>query len=108
MKWWETEESASSEVGAVMWDDYNGMHDGYWGGWLVLVLLFVLLVGLAAILVLVLLRGPGHGAAGDRTRSAEAEAERILRQRFATGEIDEDEFRRRLDALSEHVGPRCG
>ena len=86
-----------------MWDDYNGMHDGYAGGWLVLVLVFVLLVALAATLVLVLLRGSGHGEAGGPTRSGESEAERILRRRFATGEIDEDEFRRRLDALSEHV-----
>ena len=91
-----------------MWDYDNGMHDGYAGGWLVLVLLFVLLVGLAATLVLVLLRAPGHGAAGEQTRSAESEAERILRRRFATGEIDEEEFRRRLDALSERVNSLHG
>jgi putative membrane protein len=32
--------------------------------------------------------------------------EQLLAERFARGEIDEDEYRRRLDVLRETAGPR--
>ncbi|PUA82044.1 SHOCT domain-containing protein [Nocardioides currus] len=90
-----------------MWDDYDRMHDGYGVGWFALIVLLVVLVGLAVTLLVVMLRSPGRvlGRGGpDLSPTAHAgssEAALILRRRFAAGEIDEDEFRRRLAALSE-------
>ncbi|MDT0186833.1 SHOCT domain-containing protein [Microbacterium sp. ARD31] len=89
-----------------MWGDYDRMHDGYGFGWFALIVLLVVLVGLAVTLLVVMLRSPGRvlGRGGPDLSPAPAgssEAALILRRRFAAGEIDEDEFRRRLAALSE-------
>ncbi len=70
---------------------FLGMHALWWGFW---------------ILVLVAV-GWGFWRAGGRRRSAweDAEdveaAEEILRRRFAAGEIDEEELRRRLRVLED-------
>jgi putative membrane protein len=86
-----------------MWGDYDRMHDGYGFGWFAMLVLILVLVGLAVTLLVVLLRGPGRGDTGSPTAApaGPSEAALILRRRFAAGEIDEDEFRRRLAALSE-------
>ena len=92
-----------------MWWDDDGdrwrMHDGFatGSGWLFMTLVFVLLVGIAVALVLLLVRSQGSGHDTQRSSSThEWEAELILRRRFASGEIDEDEFRLRMAALGEH------
>ncbi|WP_207206903.1 MULTISPECIES: SHOCT domain-containing protein [Nocardioides] len=95
-----------SEV-SVMWGDYDRMHEGYGFGWFALIVLLLVLVGLAVALLVVMLRSPGRGGSGSATGSTtgpnmgSSEAALILRRRFAAGEIDEDEFRRRLSALSD-------
>lgn len=67
------------------------MHGSIWpmnmimGGWLLLAVLMVLLVVWLA---------PGRGRA-----DATAEARRILAERYARGELEADEYRRRLSAL---------
>lgn len=89
-----------------MWGDYDRMHDGYGFGWFAMLLLLLVLVGLAVTLLVVLLRNPGRAGAADSPTGSPAgasEAALILRRRFAAGEIDEDEFRRRLAALSEPI-----
>jgi putative membrane protein len=49
-----------------------------------------------------------RSTAGDGARR-ETTPEQILAERFARGEIDEDEYRRRLDALREsHESSRAG
>lgn len=64
-----------------------------WGGWLVMTLSMVAFWGLLVWTVLWVVRAGGpRGAAGPGP-------ERILAERFARGEIDEAEYRRRLDAL---------
>ena len=70
-------------------------HDGAMGGWSFLWMLFngVVLWGLLAaggVLFWRALRPP------DR---ADDTAERVLAQRFARGEIDDEEYRRRLDTI---------
>ena len=89
-----------------MWDDFNrdggrygdsgwDMHDGLgWGGWVFMVIAFLLLVALVVAVVIALLRmaatGPRRGPGSRRSR-----AEEVLDERFARGEIDEEEYRRR-------------
>lgn len=82
-------------------DDFMwGMHDGLgWGGWLLMGLLTLLLVGLVVGLVLLAVRstsGPGadRGAAGQASA-----AEHLLDERFARGEIDEEEYLHRRSVL---------
>ncbi len=84
-------------------DDFMwGMHDGLgWGGWLLMGLLTLLLVGLVVGLVLLLVRstserGPAAGHARPGPQSA---AEHVLDERFARGEIDEEEYLRRRSVL---------
>lgn len=78
------------------------MMDGWdmtgWGwGWMSLMMVIPVLI--AALLALAVLRGPGSRT-GRRDEDAALEA---LRHRFATGEIDEDEFNRRRAALARSV-----
>ncbi|MBS2938877.1 SHOCT domain-containing protein [Nocardioides sp. J2M5] len=83
------------------------MHDGYGFGWFAMLVLLLVLVGLAVALLVVFLRSPGRPSGRDSAGSSpgattgSSEAALILRRRFAAGEIDEDEFRRRMAALSE-------
>ena len=78
-----------------------GWGDGMWGFgfWLAAAGLMVLVVGGIIALVLVLTRRPDAGQGTDSLRPAHHEAERILSERFARGEIDEEEFSTRRAAL---------
>lgn len=88
------------------WD----MHDGGlgWAGWLLLLLLALLLVAVVVGVVLLLVRGTGGrgggttepaGLAGGPGRSAPSAAEQVLDERFARGEIDEQEYLARRSVL---------
>jgi putative membrane protein len=82
-------------------------YDSAMSGWgYVLMTVAVLLVaGLVAMGTLVLIRS---GAAARRSPAEpmrQTEAERILEQRFAAGEVDQDEFRSRMDVLRSAVKP---
>lgn len=81
------------------------MHGWYgtgWGGWLLMTVMFVLfwsvVVGLAVYAVY-LARRPGAPRHPELDRPTHHEAERILAERFARGEIDEEEFLARRAAL---------
>lgn len=83
------------------------MHDAYaWGDghWIAAIVMMVLFWG---VLALALVRPGGrwrHGHdAPPGSRSAADEAERFLHERFARGEIDEDDYRRRHDLLRERA-----
>lgn len=91
----------------MMPDGYGdgwGMHNGSGAAWLVLAVLLILLATLAVALVVVLLRSPVRDTGRGSPAAAGSEAERILRRRFAAGEIDEEEFRHREAALTDHTG----
>ena len=77
---------------AQMWDD-RGDHMGR-GWWWVMGIGWLVFLALVVVLVVILVR---HFTQNRPTRSSTAEA--VLAERFARGEIDEDEFRRRRDAL---------
>jgi putative membrane protein len=78
---------------AQRWGGGNHMGAGWWWvmgiGWL----LFLAFIGLLAYLLL-----RHHTDPGESGRQ-QASAEQILAERLARGEIDEDEYRRRRDAL---------
>jgi putative membrane protein len=82
----------------MMW--YGG--DGWgWGGWLLMTVLMVLFWAVVITAVVVAVRylaGPRHAAPGSRP----SRAEDLLAERFARGEIDDEEFRRRQALLREH------
>ena len=82
------------------------MYDGWgwsWGGWLLMTL--VMIVFWAAVITAVVLavryladsRHPGGGLPTPRP----ARAEDLLAERFARGEIDDDEYRQRLTLLRD-------
>ncbi|MGY1679971.1 SHOCT domain-containing protein [Geodermatophilus sp. SYSU D01176] len=68
-------------------------------------LLFLGLVGLVAWSVVRAVRRPGDGPSWPAQAAGQDTAERLLADRFARGEIDEDEYRRRLATL-RNVGTR--
>ncbi len=82
-------------------DDYMwGMHDGLgWGGWLFLGLMTLLLVGLVVGLVLLVVRSTSGRGAGQVPGAPASTAEHLLDERFARGEIDEEEYLRRRSVL---------
>ncbi|MEU9318141.1 hypothetical protein [Streptomyces sp. NPDC048295] len=82
-----------------------------WGGWLIMTAIMVLfwglvIAGLIALLHYLATTRRSHQA-GPPPPSAEwgrpsRRAEDLLAERFARGEIDEDEYKRRLALLREH------
>jgi putative membrane protein len=87
-----------------------GMMWGYdwgWGAWLAMSVMMVLFWGLVIAGIVVLVRyltssrqggGPASGGGPTSGRGRE-DAEEILAQRFARGEIDEEEYTRRRELL---------
>ena len=72
---------------------------GYGGAWwMVLIAVLIPVLVIAAIVVAVVsvsrAASPSHGGGASTART-------ILEERFARGEIDEDEFRRRLTTLGQ-------
>lgn len=83
----------SAVVLAQMWGDRDHMNGGWWWvmgiGWLVF-------LGLIGVLAYLLVR---HHTDGGSSAVRRTSAEDVLAERLARGEIDEDEYRRRRDAL---------
>ena len=77
---------------AQMWDNDGGhMGGGWW--WVMGIGWLVFLAAIVVIVVLLVRRSDDRGA------SARSGPEDLLAERLARGEIDEDEYRRRRDAL---------
>ena len=95
----------------MMWDDGRGWHmlgrgPGRWGmydGWGYagpgMLLVVVLVAALVGLLVWVLLRAARPAPRPDDLGPGAGPARQILEERFARGEIDEEEFRARREAL---------
>lgn len=74
-----------------------------WGVWAVLVILTLLAVLVVAVLASVwIFRKLREDADGPMTSDADESAYEALRRRYATGEIDDDEYRHRLAVLDRH------
>lgn len=75
--------------------------DGNMGGWgyVFMVISFVLFWGAVIVAVVLLARALGPGNRGRNQGSGPGQAEDLLAERFARGEIDENEYTARLDVL---------
>ena len=89
-----------SLVFAQMMDrgDHMDSGDGWW--WIMGVGLLVI-IALVVVVVLALQGSKGKNATSPPSESTRRSAEDVLAERFARGEIDESEYRRRRDALRE-------
>lgn len=76
-------------------------NDGGWSGgqWLAMGLMMLVFWTAVVLVVVVFIRRPPGRRDTATASPTHHEAERILNERFARGEIDEDEFTRRRDAL---------
>jgi putative membrane protein len=82
--------------------DGYGMHDDAGAGfWVMMVMMLVVLVAVLALLYLLVVRtgGTTTGRAQDSGSGESRTADRLLEERFARGEIDEDEYRHRRAVL---------
>jgi putative membrane protein len=75
----------------MMYGWQSGMGGGMLLGWLI----FLVVIGLGIWLVVKVLNERGHGIPFERSNDAES----ILDQRFAKGEIDEEEYQKRRKGL---------
>ncbi len=85
-------------------DGRGGPHHGFWFGPLVMFLLFFLALALVAWFAHWLTRPAGGAPGEEEIDFGDAERDpaiQALRERFARGEIDEAEYRRRLAVLTE-------
>ncbi|HEY5283925.1 MAG TPA: SHOCT domain-containing protein [Polyangia bacterium] len=92
--------------------DGDGYGDGWmwghgwgWGGWVLMsvVMVLFLLALIAAIVVAIRYLSASNPAPRESPPSyARPGPEKLLAERFARGEIDEDEYRRRLSLLRLH------
>jgi putative membrane protein len=84
----------------MMW--YGG--DWGWAGWILMtvgMVAFWALVITVVVLAVRYLAGP-RGTAASLSGSGQARAQGVLAERFARGEIDENEYRQRLSLLREY------
>ena len=76
-------------------------HDGAgWGGWLVMTIAMIAFWAMVIVAVIVLFRGSRSGGEASSPRQDPID---ILDQRFARGEIDEDEYHARSAVLRTSI-----
>ncbi len=77
------------------------MWNGGWYGWFFGPIMMIVFIGVAAVVVVLLVRwlGGGHGGAPHHARGKTPLD--ILKERFARGEIDKEEFEERRRVLDE-------
>ena len=83
----------------MMWS-YGGGGWG-WGAWLAMALMMIIFWGGLAWIVVTLIQHTGTRSTRDEPAPS-ADPLRILHERFARGEIDDDDYRRRRDVLREN------
>lgn len=79
------------------WYDFDHMSGWDWVG---MTVSSVLVLGLLLLAAVLLVR-QGSRPRNDWSATSSQSAEQVLAERFARGEIDEDEYRRRLAALRD-------
>jgi putative membrane protein len=78
--------------------------DGWgWGGWILMTLVMIVFWAVVITAIVVGVRYFAGGMSHHSHATSQANrAEDVLAERFARGDIDEDEFRRRMTALRDH------
>jgi putative membrane protein len=89
----------------MMWSYDDGrwrMHEQSGIGWLMVVMMLVVVIAVV-VAVFALLRWQTPTASVPRVQApaGDVDARRFLQERFARGEIDEQEFRSRIQALED-------
>jgi len=69
-----------------------------WGGWIAMVAMMVVFWGAIAWVIVTLIRRPSSGAPGPAERAPSPPLQ-ILDERYARGEIDDEEYQRRRAVL---------
>jgi putative membrane protein len=79
---------------------------GTWGGgWLVMLVLGIAVVAIAVAAIVALVRVTGHPSGPVVPATAvPGDAERMLAERYARGEIDDEEYQRRRSVLAAGRG----
>jgi putative membrane protein len=95
----------------MMWDygddRWGRMHDQGGAGWFMVLLMLVLVVAVV-VAVIAIMRGTVRTPAGPGVPAPRgADPRAILQERFARGEIDEQDYRARIRALDD-TGPTGG
>lgn len=85
----------------MMWD-YNGTWNS--SDWVAMSLMMIVFFGLFILAVAVLMRGSQRDAAPSDSGPARETAEQLLANRFARGDIDEEDYDRRLAVLMSAKG----
>lgn len=81
------------------------------GGWLMMTLMMLVVWGLPIALVVWAVRSSLHHDRASVTTPPRPDADHVLAERYARGEIDEEEFARRRDVLrtgTKEMSPRQG
>jgi putative membrane protein len=79
---------------------YGGYGDGGmgWGGWVAMAAMMVVFWGAIAWVIVTQIR---HGGSRSSQQGGGADPLRLLDERFARGEIDEDDYQRRRSVLRD-------
>lgn len=77
----------------------DGWYGNGWGAWVAMALMMLIFWGGVVTVVILLLRRPHPGEGPAASRPPHHDAERVLSERFARGEIDEQEFTAKRAAL---------
>ena len=87
----------------MMYDGWWGSGWG-WGGWVLMSVVMVLfwVAAITAIVLAIRYLTSSGGHRGGPVRYGPPRPEDVLAERFARGEIDDDEYRRRITLLREH------
>lgn len=88
----------------MMYDGWMWGNGWGWGGWVLMGVVMVLFWAgvITAIVLAVRYLVRSGGASGGSSRYEPPHPEDVLAGRFARGEIDEDEYRRRITLLREN------
>lgn len=103
--------SVSNWSKAALWvvevSEMNGWHGNGWGGgqWVAMILMMVVFWGVIAAIAISWTRSSSRSHHEHHSLpvppAVSHDAEKILHERFARGEIDEDEYTRRHELLKE-------
>jgi len=89
----------------MMYDGWMWGNGWGWAGWVLICVVMVLFWALLIIAIVLAIRylvGSRDTSAGTPSYRPSQSGEDLLAERFARGEIDEDEYRRRMTVIREH------
>lgn len=88
----------------MMYDGGMWGHGWGWAGWTMFGVVMVVFwaIVITAVIVAIRYAGGSRNTAGAPATYGPPRPEDVLAERFARGEIDEDEYRRRVTVLHEH------